>query len=173
MTLDFEKRAVISYSQLRSGIVQVQGSYTALNLPSQQERLKREETRNPQASRATFSQRTTQILYKLSSMKNSLTARSRGTNSRCPIPRSSSTRHAYSFTSLLLSSCMSWDFLTGGVILAAGAGQGTPSSMSSKQVSRMRRLDLSSTILRTAERGEPGYVSPGGCTRWSMMGTVS
>lgn len=64
--------------------------------------------------------------------KRDLTASSRGTNSRCPIPRSSSTRHAYSFTSLPLSSCMSWDFLTGGVSLAAGVLQGTPSSISSK-----------------------------------------
>lgn len=104
---------------------------------------------------------------KRSSRKNGLTASSRGTNSRCPMPRSSSTRHAYSFTSLLLSSRMSssrtsWDFLTGGASLAAGAGQGTPSSMSSKQVSRMRRLDLLSTVLSTAMDGEPGLGLPRG-----------
>lgn len=68
-----------------------------------------------------------------------LTARSRGTNRRCPIPRSSNTRQAYSFTSLLLSSCISWDFLMGGASLGAGVGQGTPSSISKKQqVSRVR-----------------------------------
>lgn len=70
-----------------------------------------------------------------------LTARSRGTNRRCPIPRSSSTRQAYSFTSLLLSSCISWDFLMGGASLGAGVGQGTPSSISKKQqISRVRNV---------------------------------
>lgn len=100
--------------------------------------------------------------HKRSSKKSSLTARSRGTNRRCPIPRSSSTRQAYSFTSLFLSSCMSWDFLAGGVSLAAGAGQGAPSSMSRRQVSRVRQSG-SLTMLTTAAV-EPGSGLPGGCT---------
>lgn len=97
-----------------------------------------------------------QNYHALAGRKQDLTARSRGTKRRCPIPRSSSTRQAYSFTSLLLSSCISWDFLTGGASLGAGAGQGTPSSISKKTASIQSEKHCSpKPQIHTVELWEP------------------